>query len=264
MDKNWVQNKNEEYENEFKRKKDSLISEIKKTPYLVDEEKAELLLDIQKEHYFCLLSLPYLWMDFDDIAIQKECKEWTDSLPCASYFMYQHKKPFDRYLDTLPREFDGDIIITDPCYIIRKEHPLYKDDWDACCCGDNMEVLGIRNYMVRDTIYGDWSCITYNLDTDEEIGSFCADAGLVGVFHLDEVLNYNPEYNYKDWSVTHIKNFIGTVQFVVVCKTGAYEEESDYHKKGEPWEQYDVEVVGYGKDKLTGEFINFVTRQTGY
>ena len=59
-------------------------------------------------------------------------------------------------------KFKGDIIITDPCYIIRAEHngtkPITLDDWKACDYGDNMEVLGIKNYIYRGTIYGDWSC----------------------------------------------------------------------------------------------------------
>lgn len=59
-------------------------------------------------------------------------------------------------------EFDGDIIITDPCYIIRAKHhgttPITQDDWDACNYGESMEILGIEHYMTRDTLYGDWSC----------------------------------------------------------------------------------------------------------
>lgn len=58
-------------------------------------------------------------------------------------------------------KFKGDIIITDPCYIIREN----SDDWTKCGCGDFMENLGIKNYLCRDTIYGDWSCTTFNLDT---------------------------------------------------------------------------------------------------
>ena len=51
-----------------------------------------------------------------------------------------------------------------------------------------MEVLGIKNYICRDTLYGDWSCTTYNSDTHEKLGEFCADSGMVGVYLLDEVL----------------------------------------------------------------------------
>ena len=58
-----------------------------------------------------------------------------------------------------------------------------------------------------DTLYGDWSCITYNSDTHEKIGEFCADAGMVGVFLLDEVLKYNPDFNYhidRPWTTRRI------------------------------------------------------------
>ncbi len=145
-------------------------------------------------------------------------------------------------------KFKGDIIITDPCYIIRAEHhettPITKDDWEACDCGDNMEVLGIENYICRGTIYGDWSCTTFNSDTNEEIGEFCADAGLVAVFLLDEVLKYNPDFDYhinRPWTTTLIKDFDGEVNFEVI-----------YDEYGEP----EVQVVGKGN-------INFVGKQTG-
>lgn len=46
-----------------------------------------------------------------------------------------------------------------------------------------MEILGITKYLVRDTIYGDWSCTTFNSDNKEPIGEFCADAGGSEYFH---------------------------------------------------------------------------------
>ena len=85
--------------------------------------------------------------------------------------------------------FKGDIIITDPCYICK------DDDWSKCGYGDHMERLGIKNYICRDTIYGDWSCTTFNSDTKEPIGEFCADAGLVAVFLLDEVCRVTKKKN---------------------------------------------------------------------
>lgn len=188
--------------------------------------------------------------------------------------------------------FKGTIVITDPCYIIKKnpiQHPdekdfglpasigskpfkdystpeelAYKaaldyyfsesrkyDDWSKCEYGENMEVLGIHNYISEDTIYGDWSCSTYKVDEepkeflenvlrtlnvnleDEEygedessipyegeyIGEFCADAGLVGVFLLDEILAYNP--NWKSWVEEHpgcatiIEDFEGEVKYYI-------------------------------------------------
>ena len=90
------------------------------------------------------------------------------------------------------------IIITDPCYIIKND-----EDWDNCEYGDYMDVLeGITNYESSNTIYGDWSCTIYegdieqHSDNNKKLGNFCADAGMVAVFELDEVLKYNPNFNY--------------------------------------------------------------------
>lgn len=195
-------------------------------------------------------------------------------------------------------KFKGDIIITDPCYIIKdrsgrpsmedyrilkgkgskkfseftaEENEAYAelgkaqkqwerdnpDDWERCSYGDNMEALGIKTYLCRDTIYGDWSCHTYNSDTKEDLGSFCADAGLVAVFLLEEVLKYNPDFNYhteKLWTTTLIKDFDGDIEIDVVEVTQPDNwNEEDY---GEFTEDQEVRVIGTGN-------INFFTTQTG-
>lgn len=211
--------------------------------------------------------------------------------------------------------FKGTIVITDPCYIIRKnpiEHPNEKDfglpasiiskpfkdystpeelaykaaldkyyeesrkydDWSKCDYGENMEVLGIHNYISESTIYGDWSCTTYqteeepkellesilrvlndNLENEEygddelpipdggkAIGGFCADAGLVGVFLLDEILAYNPDWESwieeHPWCATIIEDFEGEVKYYI-----------DKVDK-------EAHIVGTGN-------INFYTEQTG-
>ena len=137
-------------------------------------------------------------------------------------------------------KFKGDIIITDPCYIIRKENELTDDDWDACDWGDNMGVLGLTHSISRSTLYGDWSCTVYNSDTHEKLGEFCADAGMVAVFLLDEVLKYNPDFDYhinRPWTTTLIKDFDGDVIFEVV--------------------ENEVRVVGKGN-------VNFIGLQTGF
>jgi len=117
-----------------------------------------------------------------------------------------------------------------------------------------MEVLGIKNYLTRDTIYGDWSCTTYNTDTKEELGEFCADAGLVSVFLLDEVLAYNSDFDYyteRPWTTTLIKGFDGNIEIEVVKYN--YENEDT----GETQEDEEVRVIGRGN-------INFYTTQTGF
>ena len=182
-------------------------------------------------------------------------------------------------------KFKGDIIITDPCYIIKKtfdttkpsieDYPILKgkrskpfkdyteeenkaykefeiaekelenknpDNWELCEYGSKMEKLGINNYLTRDTEYGDWSCVTINTDTGEVIGEFCADAGLVSVFLLEEVLKYNPDFDYhllRQHTTTIIKDFNGEVEIV-------YDEEKE-----------SVYVIGKGN-------INFKTKQCGF
>lgn len=141
--------------------------------------------------------------------------------------------------------FKGDIIITDPCYIMRAKHhgttPITEDDWEACDYGENMEVFGFTNYLTHSTLYGDWSCTTFNSDTKKPIGEFCADAGMVSVFLLDEVLKYNPDFNYhieKPWTTTLIKDFDGDICFKKI-------------------DEDTLIVKGIGN-------INFETRQTGF
>lgn len=72
------------------------------------------------------------------------------------------------------------------------------------------------------------------------LGHFCADAGLVGCFLLEEVLAFNPEFDYhltKPHTTTWIKDFDGEV---------TYETEGD-----------SAMLVGVGN-------INFYTQQTGF
>lgn len=171
-------------------------------------------------------------------------------------------------------KFKGTIIITDPCYIIK------DDDWSSSNYGENLQKFGFTNYITKPTIYGDWSCTVYKTNKNSEevityiqdlfnridestkdsfevpeelsnefnefekefetLGEFCADAGLVGVYLLDEVLNYNKDFNkwIKDhpWCVTVIPDFDGEIEY----KSG---ENTSY-------------LVGKGN-------INFLTLQTG-
>ena len=248
---------------------------------------------------------------------EKEFNENTKTLNemLERYFKLAHDIAFgiDKLID-MEMEFEGDIIITDPCYIMRKldyssepkwkdymsyssikEYPDYDEekrksemfskeyeiydkaihkwrhehpnDWHVCEFGENMEVFGFSKYMTRDTLYGDWSCTTYDLDTKEPIGSFCADAGLVSVFLLDEVMKYNPNYKQvkeNSWCVTCIRDFKGTVEFRVEHTEGQYEETTKYHNKGDKWENNEVKVYGHGINKVSGKPINFVGTQTGF
>lgn len=151
-------------------------------------------------------------------------------------------------------KFQGDIIITDPCYIYK------DDDRSRCDCGRDMKKLGIENSITRHTLYGDWACGIFDLDTGKRIGNFCADGAMVGVFLLDEVLKYNPDFDYhinRPWTTTWIKDFDGKVNFEVIHEEGIYEDDSEWHKKGDKWEDDFVRVIGTGN-------VNFVSGQTGF
>ena len=119
-------------------------------------------------------------------------------------------------------------------------YALPHDDWDRCGCGENMEALGLKTFLCDSTIYGDWSCTVFDQDSRTKIGEFCADSGQVAVFLLDEVLAYNPKFNYhieRKWTTALIQDFHGTVEL---------------HCDGD-----EVTVVGKGN-------INFVGKQTGF
>lgn len=117
-----------------------------------------------------------------------------------------------------PKRFDGDIIITDPCYIVKDEDWFTPEQ-------EEMKVLpmyamkaicGFSNYLCNDTLIGDCSCETINDRTGEIIGGFGVDAGLLCVCYLDEVLKYRPDFKEeymqpKSTLVTLIRDFHGNI-----------------------------------------------------
>ncbi len=280
MDKQWVDTRRQQLMLETQSMRDKIAKAINASELFTAQDKQDLisLLDNHDGNlyrYFDTEAILKLYenhegdknfaLDYFDIVgfIKNTGVEKYESI------LYMIHRGLGRYLDSDKVEFEGDIIITDPCYIMRAEHhgttPLTDNDWDACEYGENMEVLGIHNYMTRDTLYGDWGCTVYDTDTKKEIGEFCADAGLVSVFLLNEVLKYNPDFDYhkeRTWTTTLIPDFKGTVQFVVEREEGVYDDDTEYHKKGEKWEDYSVHVVGHGINKKTGEPINFYSTQS--
>lgn len=182
------------------------------------------------------------WKDYPELAEISPRTKFSDYTPEQTIAYKEYSKAYD-------------------------EFKAKYDDWSKCSYGENMEVLGITNYICRDTIYGDWSCTTYNTDTGEKLGKFCADAGLVAVFELDEVLKYNPDFSQwiktHNWCVTVIENFTGNINFEVVHQSGVYTKDDEfesngkiYCKEGETWENDEIQVIGKGN-------INFFTTQTG-
>ena len=125
-----------------------------------------------------------------------------------------------------PKRFDGDIVITDPAYIM-------GDLWDKDPDLDVYDGFGFDKvfgdtYIYGSTIYGDWSCTVYDcknkdpkkiieeaeqdrdvLNEMPKLGKFCADTGLVCVTYLDRSENIK---NFGNHCWTMIPDFHGTVQ----------------------------------------------------
>lgn len=87
----------------------------------------------------------------------------------------------------------------------------------------------VTNFIYHSTLIGDWSATVFETQETniqdflaknerKHLGKFCADAGLVGVFDLQEILNYDgnfAKFLEKDFLVAQINNFTGTVQIKV-------------------------------------------------
>lgn len=153
------------------------------------------------------------------------------------------------------KHFDNEtILITDPCYLTFKGTEDKHKFWDAFCTqffylpgrGGMIDLPnGVGEIMVSDTLYGDWSCATFEgslADWEKKgkkvLGEFCADAGLVCVAPE----SFCDDYLKTSWTTTKIENFTGDVQILVVNMGSGEEDE--------------VVVVGTGS-------TNFFTYQTG-
>lgn len=145
-------------------------------------------------------------------------------------------------------EFNGTIIITDPCYISTGNTWGREFDWKTY----TISLPEFTNYLWSSTNVGDgsWKVSEMNRITSEltledfiekledayynffehaslenesklenliqsrkTIGKFCVDSGSYGVFYLDEVLKHNPRFltDYGDLCYTIISDFIGSV-----------------------------------------------------
>lgn len=269
MDRKWTEEKNRKIEEGFRRQKETICRKIQERSDLDEDLREELLREIRKrkrtDQYKLFALKTHLRMALFvhakcsgmDGSHLSDLNHWLDSLKLEQLGKYA--RDYSSYADSEPKEFNGDLIITDPCYIMRAKHhgtvPITEDDWEASAYGTNLEALGIHTYLTRDTIYGDWSCTTFDDQTGEPIGQFCADAGMVSVIDLQEVLSYNPDFTWhqtKPFTTTWIKDFQGKVWFEVV----------DISEKND--EDYEVHVRGEGIHKSTGKPFSFHTTQSGW
>ena len=125
-------------------------------------------------------------------------------------------------------------------------YQLLPNDWDVCNYGSNMNHLGFKKCLIEDTIYGCWSCSVYDFVSKNLIGRFSSDSGLVGVFLLSEILNYNPKWDLhltKPYCACMIPNFQGKVSII--------------NSGGISAGDCDVRIIGNGT-------LQFYSKQTGF
>lgn len=157
-------------------------------------------------------------------------------------------------------EFDGDVLVTDPCYL---RHGGSDD-------GPGWDPEGTERFvrkcggMYSTTYYGDWGCAIYrtkgvrgNIPKGAEcLGYFCSDAGLVCVVELKDVLKRSP--GFMDWlrSYGHcgavIRNFKGKVSFL--------KRSWKVKLRGHVYTETELRVHGNGT--VGGEPISFESKQT--
>ena len=169
--------------------------------------------------------------------------------------MGTEKRYNDRVIKSM--EFTGDILITDPNYIIKDG----TNDWGSCDYGKNLKVLGIEHFITNDTFYGDWSCTVWRAASYDEctkdtvIGEFCADTGQVSVMDWNECLQYNPEMEYwvrsHAWCATVIKDFHGIVEMRAFDVDIIFDD-------GKSYTDTVLELFGVSEGKVV-----FIAAQTG-
>lgn len=213
----------------YKRLQDSTFKKIFENLENITDEQKDIIKTIESRK-------PLVFLSRQEVNTLEALKD----VECEIGWYYKN------ILDSEYKQMDGDIIITDPGYLLKEEDDSCEfEEWKEKVKELNnfCDTWGIR----RNTIYGDWSCTTYDLDTKKIIGNFCADGGEVVVIPLEKALEYNPDFNYhieKLWTTTLIKDFHGKVKIIV-------EEEKDLR-----YEDYSVHIIGKGN-------INFKTSQTG-
>ena len=124
--------------------------------------------------------------------------------------------------------FKGDIIITDPMYIIKSE-----EDWQCCEYGQNLESIGISTYIT--SINGDEiGSDVVSLDEYKKIGDFCSDSCAVTVMLLNELRTYNSDFdkNLEKHCYAIVKNFEGEIELLEMVEDDGTDQRLYFFGKG--------------------------------
>lgn len=197
----------------------------------------EYLKSVKKYNKESILLFSTMFPKYEDLFIEWYRNGYTEKIEeffTKFYFLKKKNNVLEKKSKKMEEEYNNYLVA------MEKWEKENEDDWERTNFGVNSDIIGLSRYLVSDTGYGDWSCTTVEKETSKKLGEFCADAGMVGVFLLDEVLKYNPNFDYhinRPWTTTLIKNFDGDIEI-------------KRNKENEVW------IEGNGN-------INFYTIQTG-
>lgn len=108
-------------------------------------------------------------------------------------------------------DFNGTIIIGDPCEMVTS-----GEDWQKCNWGEHMEKIGINHFLYVEFEEDATAVVS---DTGAKLGSFCTDSCAIVVMYLADLLKYNPSFNQhieypENWTVIH--NFVGKIETKII------------------------------------------------
>ena len=103
--------------------------------------------------------------------------------------------------------FSGDIVITDPCYIVKN-----GADWGNCDYGQALDALGISTFLSTGEADCGGSYVLRGAD-GTPLGEFCSDSSVVSVIDAGELTAYNPNWTdaLGDNCCTLLRGFCGEV-----------------------------------------------------
>ena len=137
MNKEWVDRENKKLRERMMQEHDDIVQALTNTNLLPDDRKADVLKDFEDEEYvgasigINLYGIGTIGDNYEETEAYKFCKAMSNRITNygskINYDAPDHA--YDDYLDSEPLEFDGDIIITDPCYLRREDSEWASFDY---------------------------------------------------------------------------------------------------------------------------------------
>lgn len=300
MTEEWVRNKNKEYYLDIKKQVEIFKNKILNDEHFVSDDGKRILFTRLCD---CLAfeALSEVFLDFYNKE-KYSLDEYWQYFEQAVYFnritsdMKDLLHHYDYYLDTEPQYFEGDIIITDPCYIMKEikcnieidEFLKYKTpkeypDYDGKISKEYQEDCEKWRKARKDFFkkYNDFEICNNGYDLnklgftnyitrdtiygDWKCTTFNKDTReKLGKFSagagLVSVMLYDEVLKYNpNYKADDTATIIKNFKGYIYFKVN----EIKYIFEKEECIEYFVEVIGNGVNAITNKPLNFITEQTG-